>query len=228
MSHELRTPLNSILGFAQLLQQSSIGPLTDRQGRYIGNIETSGQHLLALVNDLLDLTKIEAGEMNVSLEDVGLEAVVDEAVANLAHVASAQGLRLVYNVIGAPVVRADRRRLLQVLLNLLSNAVKFTPVGGAITVTATQTGALVEILVTDTGIGIPPEEQERIFDEFHQVESDPAKAAVGTGLGLALTRRFVERMNGAISVRSQVGEGSTFVVALPAANLLAAPVTQGV
>jgi PAS domain S-box-containing protein len=214
MSHELRTPLNSILGFSQLLARPGTGDLTDRQQRYIGYIESSGRHLLALINDVLDLSKVEAGQMDVELEPIELEPLLEEAINQLRPLADTKPLQLVLDPAPGIWVRADRRRFLQVMLNLLSNACKFTPPGGIIRVTGVRAGRTAEISVIDTGIGIPAKEQQRIFEEFTQVERQATQTTEGTGLGLALSRRLLQLMRGSIDVESQEGSGSTFRVVL--------------
>jgi PAS domain S-box-containing protein len=214
MSHELRTPLNSILGFSQLLAGGGTGELNERQRRYVGHIESSGRHLLALINDVLDLSKVEAGQMEVELEPIELQPLLEEAINQLRPMADLKPLDLI--VEGSPQIwiRADRRRFLQVMLNLLSNAVKFTGPGGLIRITATRAGRAAEIAVTDTGIGIPESEQQRIFEEFTQVDR-PSGESEGTGLGLALSRRLLQLMRGSIRVESSPGSGSTFTVIVP-------------
>ena len=212
MSHELRTPLNSILGFSQLLASSGTGDLNDRQQRYVGHIESSGRHLLALINDVLDLSKVEAGQMDVELEPIELEPLLEEAINQIRPLADAKPLELILDPTPGIWIRADRRRFLQVMLNLLSNAIKFTGPGGSVRVTGARAGRTAEISVIDTGIGIPAQEQNRIFEEFTQVERQASQATEGTGLGLALSRRLLELMRGSINVESQEGRGSTFRV----------------
>ena len=214
MSHELRTPLNSILGFSQLLASSTTGNMNERQQRYVGHIESSGRHLLALINDVLDLSKVEAGQMEVELEPIELQPLLEEAINQLRPMADTKGLDLRLEQDAAIWIRADRRRFLQVMLNLLSNAIKFTPAGGLIRVTAVRSGRTAEIAVVDTGIGIPTAEQQRIFEEFTQVEGK-GESAEGTGLGLALTRRLLQLMRGSINLASVEGSGSTFTVTVP-------------
>ena len=216
MSHELRTPLNSILGFSQLLGSSGAGDLNDRQQRFVGHIESSGRHLLALINDVLDLSKVEAGQMEVELEPIELEPLLEEAINQLRPLADAKPLELVLDPAAPGIwIRADRRRFLQVMLNLLSNAIKFTPPGGKVRVTGVRAGRTAEISVIDNGIGIPTAEQQRIFEEFTQVDRQATQSTEGTGLGLALSRRLLQLMRGSIQVESQEGSGSTFRVILP-------------
>jgi PAS domain S-box-containing protein len=215
MSHELRTPLNSILGFSQLLAGAGTGDLNERQQRYVGHIESSGRHLLALINDVLDLSKVAAGQMEVELEPIELQPLLEEAINQLRPQADAKPLDLLLDTCPPLWIRADRRRFLQVMLNLLSNSIKFTPAGGLVRVQATRAGRSAEIAVVDTGVGIPPAEQERIFEEFTQVERTSSESAEGTGLGLALSKRLLGLMRGTIRVESAVGSGSVFTVTIP-------------
>jgi signal transduction histidine kinase len=214
MSHELRTPLNSIIGFSELLGTQEFGPLNERQLRYAHNISSSGHHLLTLINDLLDLSTAEAGKMTVSLEDVELNEVLDSVVRKVRPLADAKTLDLRIENGPGLVVHADRRRLDQVLWNLLSNAIKFTPAGGSVIVTASADDAGVHVRVRDTGIGIPAEEMERVFEEFAQVDTELTKEQDGTGLGLPLSRHLLQLMDGAIHVESAPGTGSTFTIRL--------------
>ena len=215
MSHELRTPLNAIIGFSDVLLQGMFGDMTEKQTEYLQDILASGQHLLSLINDILDLSKIEAGRMDLELTDFHLPSAIDDALLLMRERASRRGLTLERHVderLGE--VRADQRKVKQVLLNLLSNAVKFTPEGGRINVRAALVDGRVEISVTDTGIGIAREDQETIFEEFRQVGTAEKKVE-GTGLGLALSRKFIELHEGRIWVQSQVGVGSTFTFTIP-------------
>ncbi len=215
MSHELRTPLNAIIGFSDVLLQGMFGETNEKQTEYLRDILTSGQHLLSLINDILDLSKIEAGRMDLDLADFDLPSAIDDALLLMRERASRRGLALERHVderLGE--IRADQRKVKQVLLNLLSNAVKFTPEGGRIDVRAGVADGRVEISVTDTGIGIAPEDQEAVFEEFRQV-GKAEKKAEGTGLGLALCRKFVELHGGRIWVKSQIGTGSTFTFTMP-------------
>jgi signal transduction histidine kinase len=215
MSHELRTPLNAIIGFSDVLLQGMFGEMSEKQTEYLQDILASGQHLLSLINDILDLSKIEAGRMDLDLADFHLPSAIDDALLLMRERASRRGLALKRHVderLGE--IRADQRKVKQVLLNLLSNAVKFTPEGGRIDMRAVLADGTVEISVTDTGIGIAPEDQETVFEEFRQVGHSERKAE-GTGLGLALCRKFVELHGGRIWVKSQIGQGSTFTFTLP-------------
>jgi signal transduction histidine kinase len=215
MSHELRTPLNSVLGFAQLLQSGDFGPLNDRQSRYVNHIMSSGHHLLELINDVLDLSKIEAGKLEVSTERTLVQPLLEECVGKMRPAAEGKRLRLLVEPSLPLNVWADPRRLRQVLLNLLSNAVKFTPEGGSITVRAVRDGPSVRMEVGDTGIGIAPDQFALIFDEFTQIDSRLSRESTGSGLGLPLSKRLVETMGGTLTVESGAGRGSTFAVELP-------------
>ena len=217
MSHELRTPLNSILGFSQLLESSDFGDLNDRQLRYVDHIHSSGKHLLALINDVLDLSKVEAGQLELAIERVNLEEAVDQCLAKMRPQGDAKRLRLRSEGLSGVAVRADPRRLQQVLLNLLSNAVKFTPEEGEVKVSAGSAGDEVLISVRDNGVGIPTEDLERVFEQFIQLRSGRTRSQEGTGLGLALSRRLLALMGGSIEVHSQIGKGSVFTIRLPQA-----------
>jgi signal transduction histidine kinase len=221
MSHELRTPLNSVIGFSDLLvtMASADTPLTDTQRDYVETISRNGRHLLELINELLDLSKIAAGRLELRLEPLELEPVLREAADSVRAQLEAHNHRLALEPPEPPVVvTADRGRLRQVLLNLLSNAIKFTTDGGRITLRAgPEDAGRVRIAVTDTGIGIAPADQHRLFQEFVQLDASPSRRYEGTGLGLALSKRLVELHGGAIGVESQLGQGSTFWFTVPRA-----------
>jgi signal transduction histidine kinase/putative methionine-R-sulfoxide reductase with GAF domain len=215
MSHELRTPLNAIIGFSDVLLQGMFGETNEKQTEYIRDILASGQHLLSLINDILDLSKIEAGGMELDVAGFDLPTAIDDALLLMRERASRRGITLERHVderLGE--IRADQRKVKQVLLNLLSNAVKFTPEGGRIDVRAAIADGTAEISVTDTGIGIAPEDHDAVFEEFRQVGTTDKKAE-GTGLGLALCRKFVELHGGRIWVKSRIGEGATFAFTVP-------------
>src|SRR2546422_813358 len=206
VSHELRTPLNAIIGFSEVLIERMFGDLNEKQDEYLKDIFASGRHLLSLINDILDLSKIEAGKMELELTRFDLPAAIDNALTLVKGRAANHGITLTPDVdrrLGEFV--ADERKLKQVLVNLLSNAVKFTPEGGRVEVQAARAVGGVEISVGDTGIGIAAEDQELIFEEFRQVGSDYARKREGTGLGLALTKRLVELHGGRIWVKSELG-----------------------
>jgi signal transduction histidine kinase len=216
MSHELRTPLNAVIGFSEVLLQRMFGELNARQDEYLKDIYASGQHLLSLINDILDLSKIEAGRMELAPAPFHLPSALENAVTLVKERAGRHGIALALDVdptLGEVV--GDERKIKQVLLNLLSNAVKFTPEGGRVTLKASRMDGAVEISVTDTGIGIAPEDQSAIFEEFRQVGSDETRKHEGTGLGLTLAKKFVELHGGRIWVDSELGRGSTFTFTLP-------------
>ena len=216
MSHELRTPLNAIIGFSEVLSERMFGELNEKQAEYADDIHTSGKHLLSLINDILDLAKVEAGRMELNLSDYNLPAAIDNAMTLVRERALRHGLSLAAEI--DPAVgdlRGDERKVKQIMLNLLSNAVKFTPEGGKITVLARHVDGFAEIAVRDTGVGIAPEDQAAVFEEFKQVGTDVTKKGEGTGLGLALTQRFVELHGGRLWLESVVGQGSTFTFTLP-------------
>jgi GAF domain-containing protein/anti-sigma regulatory factor (Ser/Thr protein kinase) len=215
MSHELRTPLNAIIGFSEVLSERMFGELNDKQDEYLKDIHASGQHLLSLINDILDLSKIEAGKMELELSDFDMPMTIDNALMLVRERATRRSIALHTTVderLGQ--IQADERKIRQVLLNLLSNAIKFTPEGGRIDVRATPVNGSVEVSVSDTGVGIAPEDQQAVFEEFRQVGTAEKKVE-GTGLGLALSRKFIELHGGKIWVKSQVGAGSTFTFTVP-------------
>jgi len=216
MSHELRTPLNAIIGFSEVLQERLFGELNEKQAEYTDDILTSGRHLLSLINEILDLSKVEAGRMELELANFDLPLAIDNARTFVRERATRHGIHLDVKVderLGDFV--GDERKIKQILLNLLSNAVKFTPEGGRIGITARQLNGAVEISVSDTGVGIALEDQPKIFEEFRQVGSDQLHKSEGTGLGLTLAKKFVELHGGTIWVESQIGKGSTFSFSLP-------------
>ena len=216
MSHELRTPLNAIIGFSEVLGERMFGELNEKQAEYTDDILTSGRHLLSLINEILDLSKVEAGRMELELATFDLPLAIDNARTFVRERATKHGINLDVTIderLGDFV--GDERKIKQILLNLLSNAVKFTPEGGRIGIKARQADGGVEISVTDTGIGIAPEDQANIFEEFRQVGGDYAHKKEGTGLGLTLAKKFVELHGGKIWVESEVGKGSTFSFTLP-------------
>jgi signal transduction histidine kinase len=216
MSHELRTPLNAILGFSQVLQKGLYGELTEKQAEYIEDILSSGNHLLSLINDVLDLSKVEAGQIELEVAPFSLREAVERGVVMVRERASKSGVALAAEIEPeVQVVTGDERRIRQVLFNLLSNAVKFTPAGGSIDVSAARVDGEIQLAVADTGPGIAPEDLDRIFQEFQQTQVG-AQHHEGTGLGLALSKRLVELHGGRIWVESELGVGSRFVFTLPA------------
>ena len=216
MSHELRTPLNAVIGFSEVMQQGMVGELNDKQREYTDYIHTSGSHLLSLINDILDLSKVEAGRMELALASFSVPMAIDNALTLVRERATRHGLTLEHALDPAVAeIHADERKFKQVMLNLLSNAVKFTPEGGKITVAVHPVDGMVEVSVTDSGIGIAPQDCEAVFEEFRQVGTHAEGKAQGTGLGLALTRKFIELHGGRIWLRSTLGLGSTFFFTLP-------------
>ena len=216
MSHELRTPLNAIIGFSEVLQARMFGELNEKQADYLSDIHESGKHLLSLINDILDLSKIEAGRMELEPSEFDLPAALHNALTLVRERAQRHGIALGVTIDPAvQVIRADERKVKQIVLNLLSNAVKFTPDGGRVDVRARTDTDNVEVSVSDTGIGIAKQDQETVFEEFRQVGRDYTRKAEGTGLGLALSKRFIELHGGSIRVESEPGKGSTFTFTLP-------------
>jgi signal transduction histidine kinase len=215
MSHELRTPLNAIIGFSQVLRERMFGDLNAKQEEYLDDIISSGNHLLSLINDVLDLSKVEAGQVELEIAPFSLPDTLERGVVMVRERATKEGVRVALTTNPeVNVVEGDERRITQVVFNLLSNAVKFTPAGGAVGVTASQVNGEVRVSVTDTGPGIAPEDQERIFEEFQQGGAG-IEQGEGTGLGLALSKRLTELHGGRMWVESAVGNGSTFVFTLP-------------
>jgi signal transduction histidine kinase len=216
MSHELRTPLNAIIGFSELLQQQSFGELNDRQLGYVDDVLGAGQHLLAVINDILDLAKIESGLMELEVSDMSLRRVLESGLTMHAERAAKDGVELRLELPPREIeLRADERKLRQVVFNLMSNAVKFTPDGGRIDVRASVSNGTVEVAVHDTGPGIAVEDQALIFEEFKQARNAAGTRTEGTGLGLPLARRFIELHGGHLWVESEEGAGSTFKFTLP-------------
>ncbi len=217
MSHELRTPLNGIIGFAEFLVDGKPGTLNPKQKEYLEDILNSGKHLLQLINDVLDLAKVEAGKMELSLERFALREAIEEVCAVAKPIAQKKSIQIEIDV--APDlsdVTLDQQKLKQILYNLLSNAVKFTDDGGKVEIRAAMHDAhCFKMVVKDTGIGIKPEDLQRLFKDFEQLESGGSRRYEGTGLGLALTRKIVELLGGTIGVESEVGKGTSFTIELP-------------
>ena len=216
MSHELRTPLNAIIGFSEVLIERMFGELNDKQDDYLKDIHSSGKHLLSLINDILDLSKIEAGRMELDVEAFDVQSALSNAMTLVRERAQRHGIAL--GLEAAPELgelRADERKFKQILLNLLTNAVKFTPDGGRVDLRARMCDGMLEVAVSDTGIGIAKEDQAAVFEEFRQVGRHYTNKQEGTGLGLALTRRFVELHGGTLTLDSEPGRGSTFTFTLP-------------
>jgi PAS domain S-box-containing protein len=215
MSHELRTPLHTIIGFSELLAEELEGPLNEKQQRFVQHIHTDSLHLLELINDVLDISKIEADRLELRPEVFDLTALVAESIASVRSLADAKSHKLETALDVPTALEADRLRIKQVLVNLLSNAIKFTPEEGRIRLEAHVQESFVVVSVSDTGVGIPTEEHESIFDKFHQVGATTKGVREGTGLGLAITKRLVEQHGGRIWVQSRSQQGSTFSFTLP-------------
>jgi signal transduction histidine kinase len=229
MSHELRTPLNSVIGFSQVLLAKNFGELNEKQASYVSYILDSGIHLLNLINDILDISKVEAGKMELLLSKIHIKSFIENSLVMIQEKASAHNIKVAADVPEDFEITADERKLKQIIFNLLSNAAKFTPDGGNITVQARKVRGqgpatdprslipdYVEISVTDTGIGIPREEQKKIFDIFHQVKGGIQDKTPGTGLGLPITKGLIELHGGRILVESEGdGKGSRFVFVIP-------------
>ncbi len=217
MSHELRTPLNSVIGFSEVLQDQLFGPINEKQQEYVKNILTSGRHLLSLINDILDLSKVESGKMELELSEFSLRESLNSSLMMLKEKALKGGISLNMELAPPDDLRivADQRKLKQIMFNLVSNAVKFTPAGGEVSVNAVKHGDCIEISVTDSGIGIREEDISKLFHPFTQLESVYTKEYEGTGLGLALNRHLVELHNGKIWVKSEFGKGSRFSFTIP-------------
>jgi PAS domain S-box-containing protein len=218
MSHEFRTPLNAILGYTHMLLNNVTGQVTEPQRKSLTRIDSNSRHLLALINDILDITRIEAGRMPLNATSFGIKELFDEVQAELEPIIKRSNLAVSTKVRGAvPTVRSDRQKVKQIVLNLLSNALKFTP-AGSVTMTASYDGRAkqVAIAVRDTGVGIPPEDQAKVFEDFRQLDSSPARGYGGTGLGLSICRRLANILGGTIELESTAGNGSTFTLRLPA------------
>jgi DNA-binding response OmpR family regulator/anti-sigma regulatory factor (Ser/Thr protein kinase) len=216
MSHELRTPLNAIIGCSELLEREIFGPLTPKQKEYVQNVLTGGRHLLSLINDVLDVSKVDAGRMELQREWAPLASIVDAVQSTVRTLADKQGVDMETSISpDIPDLYVDPMRIKQILYNLLSNAIKFTPKGGSVRLTARLQGERVELVVEDTGIGIRREDLSRLFREFEQIEPVSGEKPEGTGLGLILTKRLVEMHGGSISVKSEVGKGTSVSVELP-------------
>ena len=216
MSHELRTPLNAIIGFTDVMIQEMFGPLNEKQKEYLEDVRGSGAHLLTLINDILDLSKIEAGRVDLELTEFSLAEAIDNALTLVRERAARHAITVAADIspeVGRVV--ADERKMKQIVVNLLSNAVKFTPQGGSVGITVRCHDDHIEVAVRDTGIGIAPEDQGHVFEEFQQVGKGPDRSREGTGLGLSLAKRFVELHGGRIWVESEVEKGSTFTFSIP-------------
>lgn len=215
MSHELRTPLHTIIGFSELLAEESHGPLNERQKRFLNHIHTDSIHLLQLINDVLDISKIEAGRLELRPEPFDVNVVIEESVASIRPAAQAKAISVESRIEVPSAIEADRLRVKQILVNLLSNAVKFTPGGGQIRIKATLGGQGIVVSVADTGIGIAKEEHASVFETFYQAGNTTKGVREGTGLGLPITKRLVEEHGGTITLESEPGKGSCFTFTIP-------------
>jgi signal transduction histidine kinase len=215
MSHELRTPLNAVLGYSEMMLDGLYGDMPEKAKGVLERVQSNGRHLLGLINDVLDLSKIEAGQLTLAIEDYSMAALVKQAVATTESLARTKGLALSAKVQdGLPAGRGDERRLTQVLLNLIGNALKFTD-KGEVAITAEVADGRYTVAVRDTGPGIAEADQARIFEEFQQVDNTNTRKKGGTGLGLAIAKRIMEMHGGTLSVQSAPGQGSTFRMILP-------------
>ncbi len=218
MSHEFRTPLNAILGYTHMLLHGVSGPVSEAQRKSLTRIDSNSRHLLALINDILDITRIEAGRMPLNLTTFAIPELVDEVMSELEPIIKRSNLVVSSRMHGrVPQLKGDRQKVKQIVLNLLSNALKFTP-SGSVTIGATYDTRtrMVHIAVRDTGVGIPDEDQHKVFEDFRQLDSSPARGYGGTGLGLSICRRLSQMLGGSIELQSEVGRGSTFTLQLPA------------
>jgi PAS domain S-box-containing protein len=218
MSHEFRTPLNAILGYTHMLLHGVTGPVSEQQRKSLTRIDSNSRHLLALINDILDITRIEAGRMPLNLSTFRIPELVNEVMQELEPIIRKSNLTVTARMAGSlPPLKSDRQKVKQILLNLLSNALKFTPAGSVTLRAALNAKArVVEISVIDTGVGIPPEDRAKVFEDFRQLDSSPARGYGGTGLGLSICRRLSQMLGGTLNLESEVGAGSTFTLRLPA------------
>jgi signal transduction histidine kinase len=215
MSHELRTPLHTVIGFSELLAEELEGSLTEKQKRFVDHIHRDANHLLELINDILDLSKIEAGRLELRAEPFDLGVVVEESLASFRALALAKSITIERELPPNLMLEADRLRFKQIVVNLLSNAVKFTPEGGRVRIRARLAHEDVLVSVEDTGVGIPKEAHTAIFDKFYQIGETTKGVREGTGLGLAITKRLVEQHGGRIELESEPGKGSRFTFSVP-------------
>jgi two-component system CheB/CheR fusion protein len=217
MSHELRTPLNSINGFSEVLYDETFGPLNNKQKIYINNILTSGQHLLLLINQILDLSKVESGKMNLSLSSLPMKNLLNDISLLLADTVNKKNLKMQLEIdVNLPDIEADELKVKEIVYNLLSNAVKFTPEGGKIGMRAEKTGSEIEVTVWDTGVGIAVENMEKIFEGFFRVDTPFSRVTEGTGLGLPLSKKLVELHGGKLFVESMgLNKGTSVKFTLP-------------
>jgi signal transduction histidine kinase len=218
MSHEFRTPLNAILGYTHMLLNGVSGAISDQQRKSLTRIDSNSRHLLALINDILDITRIEAGRMPLNLSSFDVPELVNEVMSELEPIIRRSSLKVAAKMARTlRPLKSDRQKVKQVVLNLLSNALKFTPTG-AVTISASYDDEKrwLAIAVKDTGVGIAPEDQAKVFEDFRQLDSSPTRGYGGTGLGLSICRRLAQRLGGSIELVSEPNEGSTFILKLPA------------
>ena len=216
MSDEIRTPLNAILGYTHMLLNGVTGPVSETQRKSLTRIDSNSHHLLALINDILDITRIEAGRMPLNVAAFEIPELVNEVMSELEPIIKRSKLKVRATMPrGLPTLKSDRQKVKQIVLNLLSNALKFTP-AGSVTITAGRDASTIAIAVQDTGIGIAPEDQAKVFEDFRQLDSSPARGYGGTGLGLSICRRLSQMLGGTIDLDSEPGKGSTFTLRLPA------------
>jgi signal transduction histidine kinase len=218
VSHELRTPLNAILGYTSMIVQGVTGPASSPQKRALTRVDSNARHLLTIINEILDITRIEAGRMPLNATSFGIGELFDEVQAELEPIIKRSNLAVTTKLRGnVPSVRSDRQKVKQIVLNLLSNALKFTPAGSVMmTASFDPKAKQIAIAVKDTGVGIPIEDQAKVFEDFRQLDSSPARGYGGTGLGLSICRRLANILGGTIELDSAPGKGSTFTLRLPA------------
>lgn len=215
ISHELRTPLNAIIGFSEVLSSKIFGELNEKQAEYINDIYTSGVHLLGMINEVLDISKLESNAMSINYSEFDLSTAINEVISVMKPLADKKHIKVSFEDGFASSLNGDFQKTQQIMYNLVSNAVKFTPDKGSIKISTSKSGNQVQICVKDSGIGIDRESQAKIFDKFVQLENTYTKTGSSTGLGLTITKRFVEMMKGSISVKSEKGKGAEFIVLLP-------------
>ena len=224
MSHELRTPLNSIIGFSEILYDATFGALNEKQSRYVSNILTSGKHLLGLINDILDLSKVEAGKMELQYEEFNVPDAINEVKTVTAPLAAKKNIVVETKIDpGLTTIVADKGKVKQILYNLISNATKFTPEKGSININALRVGDMAQFEVKDTGIGISKDDQKKLFRSFIQLDASTSREYSGTGLGLVLVKRFVEQHGGEVRLESEPGKGSSFIITIPIKGKMKAP-----
>jgi signal transduction histidine kinase len=216
MSHDLRTPLNAIIGFSEMLNMQDFGPLNKKQQRYVGNVLNSGKYLLSLINDILDLSKVEAHKMELYIEEFSIPDVIDEVISTLVTLASNKNINLIDNVDTVLIkMNADKKIFKQILYNFVSNSIKYTPENGTVTIEAYSVDNSIIINIIDNGIGISDENMKELFQPYQQINNLETREQLGTGLGLTLVKKFVELHGGEVWVESEVGKGSTFGFSIP-------------